>query len=87
MVDLTSVEAACGGSVTGQKTHEDQSWAFRRFREYLDSVGLAEYYFLTNFTKGQSIKILGAFAMAMCDGGFSRPAYDTLVESTIIGAI
>jgi hypothetical protein len=48
MVNLASVEAAREGAVTG-KTHEDQAGAFRRFREYLDSVGIVDDYFLENF--------------------------------------
>jgi hypothetical protein len=74
MVDLASVEAAREGAVTG-KTHEDQAGAFRRFREYLDSGGIVDYYFLEDFTKG------------LRNGRFSGPSHDTLVEDTIRGAV
>ena len=70
-----------------RKIHEDQAQAFRRFRECLDSVGLITDYFLDNFSKGQRIKIVGVFAMAMYNRRVSGPSYDTLVDSSIKGAI
>jgi hypothetical protein len=86
MVDLSAAEAAREGAVTG-KTHEDQARAWRRFREWCDSVGLIDDYYLENFSRGQRIRLIGAFAMAMRGGRFSGPAYDTLAEGTIRGAV
>ena len=86
MADLVAVEAAREGAVAG-KTHEDQARAWRRFKEWCDSVGLIADYFLDNFTRGQRIKIVGAFAMTMRGARFSGPAYETLAEGTIRGSI
>ena len=36
---------------------------------------------------GQRIRIMVAFSMAVCEGGFSGPSYDTLAEGTVRGAI
>ena len=47
----------------------------------------ARHYYLKNFSRGQRIHLIGAFAMAMSVGPFSGPAYDTLAEVTIRGAI
>ena len=43
--------------------------------------------FLDHFTRGQGIRIMGAFAMALREGIFSGTSHGTLVESTIRGAI
>ena len=86
MVDLAAAEAAREGAVT-RTTHEDQARAFRRWRDWCDQIGLIEDYFLDNFTKGQRIRLMGAFAMAMRNARFSGPAHDTLAEGTIRGTI
>ena len=39
------------------------------------------------FSRGQRIKIMGAFAMDVHKGDFSGPAYDTLAEGTVRGTI
>ena len=49
--------------------------------------GLSDDYFLESFTRPQRIKLIGAFAMAMRGARFSGPAFDTLAEGTIRGAI
>ena len=82
MVDLAAAEAAREGAVTGA-THADQTRAFRRWRDWCDQIGLIDDYFLDNFTKGQRIRLVGAFAMAMRDARFSGPAHDTLAERTV----
>ena len=86
MADLAAAEAAREGAVTG-KTHENQARAWRRFREWCDLVGLIDDYYLENFSRGQRIRLIGAFAMAMHGGRVLGPAYDTLAEGTIRGAV
>ena len=86
MADLVAAEAAREGAVTG-KTQEDQARAWSRFRSWCDSVGLVNDYFLDNFTRGQRIKLVVSFAMAMRGARFSGPAYDTLTEGTIRSAV
>ena len=61
--------------------------AWSRFRSWCDSVGLVNDYFLDNFTRGQQIKLVGAFAMDMRGARFSGPAYDNLAEGTIRSAV
>ena len=86
MVDLAAAEAAREGAVT-RATHEDQSRAFRRWRDWCDQVGLIEDYFLDNFAKGQRIRLVGAFAMAMRNARFSGPAHDSLAEGTVRSSV
>jgi len=86
MADLIAAAVASEGAVTGG-THESQARSWRRFKEYLDSVGLSHDYFLDSFTRPQQHKIMCAFAMAMRQARFSGPAYDQLAEGTIRGTI
>ena len=86
MVDLDSAEGAREGTVIG-KTHEVQARTWRRFREWCDSVGLIDNYYLENFSRGQRIYLIRAFPMAMCGFWFSGPAYETLTKGTIRGAV
>ena len=86
VADLVAAEASRDGAVTG-KTQEVQARAWVRFRSWCDSIGLVDEYFLDNFTRGQRIKLVGAFAMAMRGARFSGPAYDTLAEGKIRSAV
>ena len=86
MADIAAAEATREGAVT-RATHEDQARAWSRWIKYADSIGLVEDYFLDNFTRGQRIKLMGAFAMAMRQARFSGPAYDALAEGTIRNSI
>ena len=42
---------------------------------------------LDHFKRGQRIRLMGAFAIAVREGRFSGPSYDTLAEGTVRGAI
>ena len=86
MADLVTAEITRQDAVTG-KTHEDQARAFRRWEKYLLSVGIREDIFLESLTKGQRIRVCGAFTMALRKGRFSGPAHGTLVESTVKSAV
>ena len=86
MADLIAAAAASEGAVTGG-THESQARSWRRFTEYLDSIGLRHDHYLDSFTRPQQHKIMCAFAMAMRQARFSGPAYDKLAEGTIRGTI
>lgn len=86
MADLVAAAVASEGAVTGG-THESQARSWRRFKEYLDSIGLSHDYYLDSFTRAQQHKIMCAFAMAMRQARFSGPAYDQLAEGTIRGTI
>jgi hypothetical protein len=86
VADLPAVEAACQGTVQVQgSTHENQAWAWQRWNEYCESIGLMGVY-LDNFLRNKRIKLMGAFVMAMCKGQFLGD-YGTLAEGTVRSAI
>ena len=58
-----------------------------RWEEYLNSVGVRDDTFLESLSKGQRIRMCGAFAMALREGRFSGPSHGTLVESTMKSAL
>ena len=86
MDNLAAAEAAREGAATG-KTHEDQSRAWSRCKKYCGSIGIVEDNFLDHFRRGQRIRLIGASAVAVREGRFSGPSYDTLAELTVRGDI
>ena len=58
-----------------------------KVEKYCGSIGIVEDEFLDHFKRRQRIRLMGAFAMAVHEGGFSGPSYDTLTESIVRGAI
>ena len=86
MSDLAAAETDHEGAVTG-KTRADQAREWSRWENYCGSIGIVEDDFLDHFTRGQRIRIMGAFDMAIREGIFLGPSHGTLVESTIRGAI
>ena len=86
MADLEAAETAREGAVTG-KTHADQARAMRRWATYSESIGIKGDVFLDFFTKGQRIKLMGAFAMALREGRFSPQHHGTLAEETVRSTI
>ena len=86
MADLVAAEASREGAVTG-KTHEDQARAWRRWNEWIESIGIIDDIYLDSFTKHQRVKLIGAFAMAMREGRFSGQAYDKLAAGTVQSTI
>ena len=86
LTDLIAVEVTHEGAVTGG-THESQARSWRRFQEYVESIGLGHNCFLVSFNRPQQDKIMCAFAMAMRQVQFSGPSHDRLVEGTIRNTI
>ena len=87
MADLAAAAAASEDAVTG-KTQEDQARAWRRWESWCESVGLEEdSIFLDEFSRGERIRLMGAFAMALREGRFSGPSFKTLAEGTVRSAI
>ncbi len=86
MADLVAAETAREGAVTGS-THENHTRSWNRFTKYLDSIGLGHDVFLDSFTRSQHNKIIGAFAMAVRQGGFLTKAHDTLASGTVRNTI
>ena len=85
MADLAAAEDAREGAVTGG-THEEQARAEARWIKYNESIGNDDP-FLTELSRPDRIRLLGAFAMALRERRFSAPSDAPLAESTIRGAI
>ena len=86
MADCVAAEDARQGAVTG-KTIEDQDRAWRRWKEYANSIGIGNDLFLDGLPKPNRIKIMGAFAMALREGRFSKRTHAPLAEGTIRNTI
>lgn len=86
MADCVAAEDARQGSVTG-KTLEDQDRAWRRWEEYANSIGIHDDIYLDNLSKPNRIKIMGAFALALREGRFSKRHDGPLAETTVRGTI
>ena len=65
------------------RTHGNQARLWHRFSKCLNSSRIGQDVFLDSFTRSQQNKIIGAFAMALRQGQFLGPAYDTLALGTI----
>jgi hypothetical protein len=85
MADCIAVEIT-RESAFQRKTHEKQARAWKRWGEYNKFIGNVDL-FLESFSWHQWIKLIRAFALALCEGQFSGPAHDKLVESTASGTI
>ena len=84
---MLAAAATSEEAVTG-KTQEDQDRALSRWEQYCESIGIGEEdFYLREFEKGDRIRLMGAFAMALRQGRFSSDAYETLAEGTIRGTI
>ena len=87
LANLATAEIAREGAVTG-KRHADQARVWSRWTQCCEEQsGIIEDDYLKHFSRGQSIKLMGAFAMAVRKGELSGPAYDTLAEGTVRGMI
>ena len=64
-------------------THEKQDRAWRRWNEYIRSIGIKEDLFLENFTREHKHIIIGAFAMAVREARFSRASHERLAAGTV----
>ena len=56
-------------------------------KKYCGSIRIVEDNFLDHFRRGQRIRLIGASAVAVREGRFSGPSYDTLAEVTVRGDI
>jgi hypothetical protein len=86
MADLAAALAAAEAGVGG-KTHENDSRAWSQYISYRDSIGLTSNYFLDGLTRQQRIAIMGAFAVAICEGRFSRPGDGPLAKKSVQNTI
>jgi hypothetical protein len=86
MADCVAAQVARERAVQ-RGTHEKQDRAWRRWKEYLESIGIKSNDFLENFSREQRHSLIGAFALAVREARFSRSAHDPLVASTVSGTI
>ena len=86
MDDLIVVEIARQGAVTGG-THKSQARSWRRYIEYIKSIGLGHDPFLNELNKVQRNQIMCCVALALREGQFSRPPHGRLAHSTVSGAV
>jgi hypothetical protein len=63
---LDARQTAVGG---GKLENEAQAW--KRYTEYCNHVGLGHNPFLDGMSRQHKIEIMGAFAVALCQGQFS----------------
>ena len=72
-----------------QVTSEKQLRAWRRYKDYLMSIGIQHDLFLEGFNRGQHIKLLCAFAQSVREGRFGVKSPKLLkadsVRSTLDG--
>ena len=86
MADCAATQAAFEAAVVGA-TQADQDRSWERWIKYCRSIGISQDFLLIGLTKHQRLKIMGAFAMALREGRFSGPRYDSLAEGTIRGSL
>jgi hypothetical protein len=82
VADLCAAEASREVAVTGA-TLEDQARAWRRWECYCVSIGITDDVYLDGLDRHERIKLMGAFAMALRERRFSRPADAPLAEKTV----
>jgi hypothetical protein len=64
-------------------THEKQAWAWKRWGEYIESIGIKNDDYLKNFMREQRHTIIGAFALALREARFLKPNYERLASGTV----
>jgi hypothetical protein len=82
MADLAAALAAHQTAVGGG-TFENKARAWKWYTEYCNRVGLRHNPFLDGMSRQHKIKIMGAFAVALRQGQFSRAADAPLAHSTV----
>jgi len=82
MADLASATAARQTAVGGN-TLDNKTWAWNHYSEYCQSIGLGDNLFLEDMSRTHQIKIIGGFAVAVCQGRFCQPRDAPLAESAV----
>ena len=86
MADLASASAAAEEGVGGG-THENDTRAWARYTQYCDSVGIDRIYFLVGMPRQHKLAIIGAFAVAIREGRFSRQSDAPLAKNTVSNTV
>ena len=86
MADLASATAAAEEGVGGG-THANDARAWSRYTKYCDSIGLDGNYFLDGMPQQHKLAIMGAFAVAVREGRFSRSTDGPLAKKSVSDTI
>jgi hypothetical protein len=86
MGDLSAAISSANNSVV-KGTSEKQIRAWRRYNEYLLSIGVTNDPFLENFDRGQRQKILSAFAQSVREGRFGSQPPKLLKADSVRAAL
>ena len=86
MADLAAALAAAEEGVGGG-THENDTRAWARYTQYCDSVGIDRNYFLDGMPRQHKLAIIGAFAVAIREGRFSRQSDAPLAKNTVSNTV
>ncbi len=86
MADLAAALVAAEARVGGG-THENDARVWSRYTKYCNSIGLNGNYFLDEMPRQHRIATMGAFAVAIHEGRFSRPGDGPLAKKSVEGTI
>jgi hypothetical protein len=86
MADLAAALAACQAAV-GKGTHKNGAQSWNCYIEYCNSNELGGNYFLDGMHRQHQIEIMGAFAVAVCQGQFLQQGDGPLAKSTVSNTI
>ncbi len=86
MADIAAAMVAAEAGVGGG-THENDARAWSRYNKYCNSIGLDGNYFLNGMPQQHRIAIMGAFAVAICEGRFLRLGDGPLAKKSVEGSV
>ena len=86
MADLAAALVATKAGVGGG-THENDARAWSCYTKHCDSIGLDGNYFLDGMPRQHRIAIMGAFAVAICEGRFSTLGDGPLAKKSVKGTV
>ena len=86
MVDLSAASTASQAAVSGG-THENDAQSWNCYIKYCDSIGLGGNFFLYRMPRQHRIEIMGAFAVAVHQGQFSRQGDGPLAKNTVSNTV
>ena len=86
MADLFAAASARETAV-GRKTHENEARAWDRYTRWCELVGIGDDPFLDGFSRQHRIEIMGAFAVAIREGRFSRRNDDPLAQKSVANTL
>ena len=82
VADCVAAQIACEHAVE-QGTQEKKDWAWRRWKEYIQSIKIKDNVLLEYFSREHRHIIIGVFAMGVREARFSRPSHEQLDTGTV----